>query len=253
MSPPWNQDQIIQKIHDLLKEEAFSEALEICNQILAKSNDGIILHLKGLALYCLERFQEAIVSFTEATQQPNFTVESWSYLALLQLEMLNLEQAKIAILRATQISPYQADIWAIRAIYREWLQDFQGAERAYDHAHWLAPDIIPKFPKFQPEQITEELTNILLQKGFTPEDISEIISIQFQLAPTLSQLEDNLHVISPLYLSFHFEQNHQRGILIGFEKNILRSLAEDVSVEKQLEPILPQLEHYLETWYQRQP
>lgn len=245
--------QMIKQIQELLKDEQFPEALELCNELLVQNDHGIVLHLKGIALYYLGHFLEAIETFKQATQQKEFTVESWSYLALLNLEMLNLEQAKIALLRATQISPHHADVWALRAIYREWLQDFIGAERAYSHANWLAPNTIPKLPEFQTDEIEKKLTQILTGEEENIKIFNECISIQFQKAPTISQLKEHQNTISPLFLSFHFEPHPQKGILTGFQKNIQRGLAEEIYLAEQLEPVLPEIKRYLETWYQRQP
>ena len=245
----------IKQCQEYLKNGQFPEALEICNELLeeVEEENGLLFHLQGIAFYYLGRMHEAIFSFTQATQHKETSVEAWSYLALIHLEMLNLEQAKIAILRASQITPYHADTWALRAIYREWQQDFAGADRAYAHAHWLSPDIIPKLPPFEDEDVLEQIKEALKEQSIDWDQFDSCISIQFQKAANLPQLEANQTYMSSLFLSFHLETHPEKAILIGFEKNIQRGLAEDISIAEQLSHLFPQLQDYLDTWYQRQP
>jgi tetratricopeptide (TPR) repeat protein len=236
-----------------LKDGDFQEALELCNELLEDDTGGLVFHLQGIALYYLGRMHEAIFAFTQATQYDEASVEAWSYLALIHLEMLNLEQAKIAILRASQITPYHADTWALRTIYREWQQDFSGADRAYAHAHWLSPDVIPKLSPFKQDEALENIKKSLREQSIYWEQFDSCISIQYQTAPTLPQLKANQTYMSSLFLSFHLETHPEKAILIGFEKNIQRGLAEDISIEEQLSHLFPQIKDYLDTWYQRQP
>ena len=77
------------------------------------------------------------------------------------------------------------------------------------------------------------------------DNFDAVFSLRFEKAPTLPQLKRNIHLISPLFLSFDFEAYPSKGALTGFQTNILRSFAEGISIEEQLEPILPQLRMYL--------
>ena len=239
---------LIEQIELLIETGEVPTALELCdNAILAFPNDPTFPCLKGVAYQQLGEFSKALYYHTQCiTMEPQYFI-CWSCISIIHLEMLEMEKAHHAILRTIRTGPRQAESWWLRAIFRELQGDVEGGERAYRHANWLNPRLVPAMPILDDQQITQILFSVCTNDSIDMHQFEKYIDIVCIPAPDIIQLRESEVWESPIHILFSFDKSNARASITCYRQNLRRALAEEEDIKGYLSSLItPQVATFLQ-------
>jgi len=242
---------LIEQIELLIETGELQQALTLCNDALTEFPKEPTFHcLKGVAYQQLGELTKALYHHTQCvTIEPQYFI-CWSCISIIHLEMLEMEKAHHAILRALRAGPKQAEAWWLRAIFRELHGDTTGGERAYIHANWLNPDLVPQLPSLDEKEIHAFIFEACKTNSIELNPFKKLVDINCQQSPDIILLKETDQWESPIHLLFSFHEKHNRGTLTCYRQNIRRAVAEGEDIQSYLSTqIIPLVKDFLHSIY----
>jgi tetratricopeptide (TPR) repeat protein len=245
--PRMKHKDFVEQIELLIETGDIPGALELCNlSLLEFPDEPTFLCLMGIAYQQIGELSKALFYHTKCVAiEPNYFI-CWSCISIIHLEMLEMEKAHHSILRTLRTGPNQAEAWWLRAIFRELHGDIAGGERAYQHASWLNPVLIPPLSPFNELEINTLILSVCDTHLIDIEEFSKNIRIIYTPTPDIILLQESDIWESPIHILFSFTRTPDKATITCYKQNIRRSIAENEDIPKYLSNvIIPQVQDYL--------
>jgi len=239
--------ELIEQIELLIETGEVPGALELCDEAMEEfPEDPTFPCLKGVAYQQIGEFTKALYYHHKCIAlEPQYFI-CWSCISIIHLEMLEMEKAHYSILRTLRAGPKQAESWWLRAIFRELHGDLAGGERAYRHANWLNPILVPPLPTLDEQQMKAFVLDACEQHCIDLYLLDRYISIVYIPAPDIIQLQESDIWESPIHILFSFESSSNQATITCYQQNLRRAMAEEEDINSYLSSlIIPQIESFL--------
>ncbi len=234
------------QLEELLEQGSFGETTSLCNKLLSiYPENPDLLFIKAIALQHSNKIEESIRIFTLICDQYPHFLDVWPQLAYAYFEFLEYDIAQEKIQMALQKNPSDAYSWWLYALIREHKGNLFGAQRAYQTAQELEPELYPSLPTLTEERIIEyvEAASLLLPSKNQSQLHCLLWSVvEIPMKHQLQQLRktpleplfyvDRLH--AHLYI---FRQNIRRYLILS--EHIPSRMAQELVLSL---PSLPQME-----------
>lgn len=252
-------DALLDEAELALAEGDPETALRICEGAVARAPAHAgVLFVRGEALRALGDLLAAADSFQAAALAEPASSISWSALAVARFELLELDQAERAIVRALREDPSNPEAWWARSLVQDWRKDTAGAYRARLHARWLSPRDYPLPPSLSDEEIEAIVQSCVDALHPRLQEFLLQVAILLDDMPDESLLGEYDPPASPLDLLGHFSGHsiqarsledpwsHLPPTIVLFRKNLQRYAADRAGLEEQLRiTVFHEIGHFL--------
>lgn len=254
-------ETMLDEAESLLDSGDFEAALRLCAQVLEMDpvHPGA-LFVQGDALRATGQLPEAMQAYRSAALARPDHADTWSSLALVAFELLDIDACERAVHRALRQNPHAAQGWWVRAALREWKGDMAGADRALLHAAWIDPRHFPLPPALTDDDIKSLVDETVRSLPDAIRSYLTNTAVRLEHLPSQRLLSQYDPPASPLAVLGHFSgpsslgaQGVSRaswsqvpGNIILFRRNLQRyAMDKEHLIEELRTTLLHEVGHFL--------